>query len=91
MDGLAGKDIVLRQDKKLKNRDEYGRLLRYVELNGNDFGEQILSKGLAKVHGKGFKRRPKYRAAQHEAKVRRKGVWETRRTRARDLIPGKVF
>ena len=88
---LLNEKVVLRRDRGVDDRDEYGRLLRYIELSGDDFGEQILLHGLATVYGEDFKRRGNYRAAQHQAKVEKEGMWQTRKTRARDFIPGNIF
>ncbi|WP_369062301.1 thermonuclease family protein [Caulobacter sp. 73W] len=44
-------ELVLAGDLSLlasgRNRDRYGRLLRRIEINGRDLGEQLISEGLA--------------------------------------------
>ena len=36
-----------------RNRDRYGRLLRNVEVNGQDVGETMVSAGVAREYGSG--------------------------------------
>ena len=44
-----GDHVNLVRDRTQDNRDYYGRLLRYVELNGRDLGRKQLRKGWAAV------------------------------------------
>ena len=49
-DLIKGKTITLQKDNYSHNRDKYGRLLRYVYLNGQDVNLLMLKKGYAKLY-----------------------------------------
>jgi micrococcal nuclease len=76
---LIGKSIILESDSTQGDKDEYGRLLRYIFLlDGTDFDEFMISEGYAYEYT--FKNSPyKYRhefiQAQKKAKKERKGLW----------------
>jgi len=46
-DLIKGKTITLQKDNNLHNKDKYGRLLRYVYLDGEDINLLMLKKGYA--------------------------------------------
>lgn len=45
---LQGKKVTLIKDRR--DRDRYNRKLRYVEVDGKDYGEQVLKKELGNVY-----------------------------------------
>ena len=49
-DLIKGKTITLQKDNNLHNKDKYGRLLRYVYLNGQDVNLLMLKQGYAKQY-----------------------------------------
>jgi len=49
-DLIKGKTITLQKDNNLHNKDKYGRLLRYVYLNGRDVNLLMLKQGYAKQY-----------------------------------------
>ena len=44
---IKGKTIILEKDNYSRNKDKYGRLLRYVYLDGEDINLLMLKKGYA--------------------------------------------
>jgi micrococcal nuclease len=76
---LAGKTIILESDSTQGDRDEYGRLLRYVFLqDGTNFDEFMIDKGFAREYT--FKNNPyKYHSEFIQAQLRAQegdmGVW----------------
>ena len=49
-DLIKGKTITLQKDNNLHDKDKYGRLLRYVYLNGQDVNLLMLKQGYAKQY-----------------------------------------
>ena len=47
---IKGKTITLQKDNNLHDKDKYGRLLRYVYLNGQDVNLLMLKQGYAKQY-----------------------------------------
>jgi micrococcal nuclease len=76
---LNDKIILLASDSTQGNRDEYGRLLRYVFLqDGINFNKLMISEGYAREYT--FKNNPyKYQSqfiqAEKEAKEENRGLW----------------
>lgn len=72
-----GDEVALIADSSQDDRDVYGRLLRYVEEAGTDYGREMIRKGWAKpyVYETAFKRLPAYSKARRQAKRRDRGVW----------------
>ena len=85
---LANETVTLRQDRNIEDRDTYGRLLRYIEVGGNDISLLLLLNGMGKHMDGDYKRNWKYKGAQHDAMSEREGMWKTRKRRVRDYIPG---
>ncbi len=73
---LKNKKIALSKPKTYSNTDKYGRLLRYVFLDGEDFGAHLISEGYAFSYKK-FKhpQRNYYNTLEKEAKKNKKGMW----------------
>jgi micrococcal nuclease len=72
-----GDRVTLVRDRSQDNRDYYDRLLRYVELGGNDLGRKQLRKGWAEVYvfDDPFARLGSYRRAEDKARDGDRGVW----------------
>jgi endonuclease YncB( thermonuclease family) len=74
---LQGKRVLLIRDKKTKNRDNFGRLLRNIRVEGKvDIGKKLILKGYASVYEKeDFKWEKRYLRYQNKIKNRKKGIW----------------
>jgi micrococcal nuclease len=72
-----GDRVTLVRDPSQGNRDDYDRLLRYVQFNGHDLGEKQARKGWADVfvYDRPFKRLDAYERAEKRAKKANRGVW----------------
>ncbi|KKQ29079.1 MAG: hypothetical protein A3H17_00045 [Candidatus Levybacteria bacterium RIFCSPLOWO2_12_FULL_37_14] len=75
---LTGKTIILESDSTQGNRDEYGRLLRYVFLNDLNLNKFIISEGYAREYT--FKDNPyRYQSdfiqAEKKARKNKMGLW----------------
>lgn len=65
--------LVFPEDEVL--RDNFGRLLCYVELQGTDIGERLLLWGNAIVYEAPHPREEAYKLFQAEAMNQRRGIW----------------
>lgn len=75
---LANKAIVLESDSTQGNRDEYGRLLRYVFVDGLNFNEFMIREGYAHEYtyqNNDYKYVEEFKNAQRQAKKGKKGLW----------------
>lgn len=74
---LNGKEVQLASDSSQDNTDQYGRLLRYAELNGLDVGVDLISGGYAKeyTYENSYFYQSAYKSAEESAKKNRLGVW----------------
>ena len=81
---LGGETVTLETDPRQSDRDGYGRLLRYVILgDGTNVNEDLVRKGYARVYDRfNFTLKPRFKAAETEAKRLKLGVWK--------LPPGKA-
>jgi micrococcal nuclease len=72
---VDGEEVVLVADRS--DRDRYGRLLRYVEVDGVDVGERLVREGAAvvRVSAPDTAREAVLRAAQDEARAGGTGLW----------------
>ncbi len=87
---VEGREVVVITDQAAGERDRYGRLLAYLECNGADIGELLISRGLARVYtAESFARKGHYLAVQERAMRERAGLW-SRMTPA-PLQPAGVF
>jgi micrococcal nuclease len=72
---LTGKKVQLETD--VQQRDQYGRLLAYIWVNGRMFNEELINKGLARVAV--FPPNTKYintfRDLQSNARKKKIGIW----------------
>ena len=77
MHALAdGNDVALIPEQK-DDRDAFGRLLRYVELDGNDLGAEMITEGFAENYCKKYPhpRCAIYDQLEQKAKTAKVGMW----------------
>jgi micrococcal nuclease len=72
---LFQKKVSLVRDRKLKNRDHYGRLLRYVYLDDQDFGKFLLENGYARIFFNDHTKKNEYITTGIQAKKEQKGIF----------------
>lgn len=74
---LKGRDVVLLRDRLCADRDEFGRLLRYLILpGGDDFNLELIRKGHARAYTRfRFSRSREFSVAEREARASRVGRW----------------
>lgn len=75
---LNGRTVVLESDPTQKNRDKYGRLLRYVFLNDLNFNKLMISEGFAHEYtyqGNSYEYQLEFIEAQKSARESKKGLW----------------
>jgi micrococcal nuclease len=74
---VEGKQVLLEKD--VSNTDKYGRLLRYVYLDGVMVNEKLVAEGYAQVdtYPPDVKYKDRFVAAQQEAKNNKKGLWSS--------------
>lgn len=74
-------DVELRTDPRTDNTDRYGRLLRYVSINGHDVGLSMIQQGRASEYHPRSAHAPartsSYRAAEDQAQKADRGQWAT--------------
>ncbi len=72
-----GDRVTLIRDRTQGNRDDYDRLLRYVEVGGRDLGEKQVRKGWADVfvYDREYRRLGAYERAEQRARKADRGVW----------------
>ena len=76
-DLLAGKIIELKNDPSQDTEDKYGRLLRYVFLNGEDINQKMISDGYAfeYTYKKPYEYQKEFRKSESEAREKNLGLW----------------
>ena len=57
------------------SRDDYGRLLAYVEVGGVDLGAELLTRGLAEARREPHARKSHYHQLERTARHDRLGMW----------------
>lgn len=76
---LKGRDVQIEFDEKAGIRDDFGRLLAYVYVDGKDFGRMLIENGYARVYVEGeFSKENDYIKAERSAFNSEKGVWSCR-------------
>lgn len=76
----VGERVVLRSDLGQDDADRYGRILRYVGLDGRDVNRAVVASGHSRVYvhaGDPFARVRGYRAAESSARAAVRGLWAT--------------
>lgn len=75
-DLAAGKDVVVESDPTQRDKDKYGRELRYVGVGKTDVDLWLVEKGYAQVYDYfEVTRITEYRNAQQQAKAKKLGMW----------------
>jgi micrococcal nuclease len=76
---LTNKTVILESDPTQGDRDEYGRLLRYVFLlDGTNFDKFMISEGYAYEYtfkGNSYKYQSEFKNAEKRAFESRRGLW----------------
>src|SRR5690554_2265674 len=73
---IQSKDVILKNDSVTKDKDIYGRLLRYVYLDDEDINKKMILDGYALAYTKySFTKIEEYKQAEQIAKKDKKGVW----------------
>ena len=62
-----------------EGRDDYGRLLAYVEINGVDLGTELLILGLAEARREPHSRKSNYHDLERTARSNKLGLWSNSR------------
>ena len=77
---LEGQRVVLELDPLAGDRDDFGRLLAYVLLDGQDFGASLVEGGYARAYlmGEGGGREAAYLLSQSLAQETSQGLWQCR-------------
>jgi|GEM_PF-2840861 len=73
---LANQKVTLVMPLGREERDPYNRMLAYVEVNGEDYGEWILKQGLAEARREPHPRKSSYFGMQDAAKKARIGIFK---------------
>ena len=76
---LSNQNVVLESDSSQQNVDKYGSLLRYVFVNGVDFGKQMIAEGYAHeyTYDLPYKYQLEYKASERQARKDKVGLWES--------------
>jgi micrococcal nuclease len=73
---LKNQTVQMESDKFAGNRDKYGRLLRYIYINGSLHNAELIKIGYASVFKKFvFSKKEEFLLYENEAKQSRKGIW----------------
>ena len=73
---LDGREVLLVFDEEAGERGYYGRLLAYIEIDGYDFNESLISRGYARVYEEGTSSREKrYLSMQQKVISTGTGLW----------------
>ena len=74
---LTNQIIRLESDVSQGERDKYGRLLRYVFLNDNNFNKLMISEGFAHeyTYNIPYKYQKEFKNAESQARENKKGLW----------------
>ena len=73
---LEGKTVTLEADPTGDTRDRYGRLLRYVHLDGQNFNARLISEGYSHaIRGFRYSKRASFIRLEEAAKRLGKGLW----------------
>lgn len=73
---VEGKEVALERD--IDDKDKYGRLLRYIFVNGENINVELIREGLATLYivPPNFKYRYELEQAQNEAKTLKRNIWK---------------
>ena len=72
---LEGRQVELHTDRIGDTRDRYGRALRYVSLDGEDFNASLIRRGLTHaIRGFRYSKRAQFIRLEDEARRRGRGL-----------------
>jgi len=76
---LRGRLVMLEADPSQGDRDRYGRLLRYVFLDGRNFNRYLIAEGFAHeyTYDGPYKYQAEFKAAERQARATGKGLWSS--------------
>ena len=74
-DRLSGSEVRVFVDEEADRRGYYGRLLAYIYVDGENFNEQLLSEGYARLYESEFSKRAAFEAAEEAAQKDSVGLW----------------
>ncbi|MBW9221259.1 thermonuclease family protein [Methanothermococcus sp. SCGC AD-155-M21] len=72
---LENREVIIVFDKKSPKKDSYGRYLAYVFVNGEDFNEDLIEYGYARVYLSDFELLDRYLEEEKHAKKNKVGLW----------------
>ena len=76
---LEGKTVALEKDRTGDTVDRYGRLLRYVRLDGDNFNARLIREGYAHAYrAASFSKRQEFIRLEEQARRRGIGLWNRR-------------
>ena len=76
---LEGKTVALEKDRTGDTVDRYGRLLRYVLLDGDNFNARLIREGYAHAYRRfPFSKRTEFIELEDQARRRGSGLWNRR-------------
>ena len=76
---LEGKTVALVRDPAGDSADRYGRLLRYVLLDGDNFNARLIREGYAHAYrGASFSKRQEFIQLEEQTRRRGIGLWNRR-------------
>jgi endonuclease YncB( thermonuclease family) len=76
---LRSRLVMLEADPSQGDRDRYGRLLRYVFLDGRNFNRYLIAEGFAHeyTYDGPYKDQAEFKAAERQARATGKGLWSS--------------
>ena len=76
---LEGKTVALERDRTGDTVDRYGRWLRYVYLDGDNFNARLIREGYAHAYRRfPFSKRKEFIQLEEQARRRGIGLWNRR-------------
>ena len=76
---LRGRLVMLEADPSQGDRDRYGRLLRYVFLDGRNFNRYLIAEGFAHeyTYDGPYRHQAEFKAAERQSRATGKGLWSS--------------
>jgi endonuclease YncB( thermonuclease family) len=72
---LGGKTATLTIDESADVRDDFGRVLGYLSVDGTDYNRAAIATGHARVYDSDFTRHDDYATAAETARANGRGIW----------------
>ena len=72
---LSGETVTLSFDENEGLRGDYGRLLGFLEVDGDIYNEQLIADGYARVYDSGLGRHDEFWSAEADARANDRGLW----------------